>query len=221
MAILCTLDLMSDSLSRIDHQLNTHSEAEERAFSGQLFSASRDAWLRDAYYRARQLCFDYNRLPMLEQLSSDQEEILGRLFHSIGPGSRLVPPLFVDYGIHTSIGEYSFVNTDVVLLDAAPIRIGDRVLIGPRVGIYTSQHPLDPEQRKQGLEYAEPITIEDDVWIGAGVTILSGVTIGRGSVVAAGSVVVHSVPEKSLIAGNPAQIIRMIGEKSSDFPLPL
>ena len=119
----------------------------------------------------------------------------------------------LDYGIHISIGEDTFINADVIFLDSATITIGSRVLVAPRVGFYTPQHPIEPEERAKGGEYAYPIVVEDDVWIGAGASILSGVTIGRGSIVAAGSVVVRSVPPRTIVAGCPAQIIRRIGEE--------
>lgn len=99
-----------------------------------------------------------------------------------------------------------------VVLDGAKVIIGDNVLIAPNVGIYTAGHPLDIERRNQGLEYARPITIGDNVWIGASVSILPGVTIGSGSVIGAGAVVLHDVPESVLAAGNPARIIRPITE---------
>lgn len=182
------------------------SAGEQRALDGLLFSASQDPWLREFYYRARTLCYRYNQLLMCPT-GGEQAEIARELFAHIGKGSRLVPPIFVDYGIHVSIGEDTFINTDIVLLDSGLITIGNRVLVGPRVGFYTPQHPINPEDRAQGGEYVQPIVVEDEVWIGAGVSILSGVTIGRGSIV-----VVRSVPPKTVVAGNPVQIIRSIGE---------
>ena len=196
------------------HQFGiAQSEAEQRALGGQLFSASQDPWLRDVYYRARSLCHRYNQLPLTPENEREHVEIAQELFTHIGRGSRLIAPIFVDYGIHISIGEDTFINADVIFLDSATITIGSRVLVAPRVGFYTPQHPIEPEERAKGGEYAYPIVVEDDVWIGAGASILSGVTIGRGSIVAAGSVVVRSVPPRTIVAGCPAQIIRRIGEE--------
>ena len=98
------------------------------------------------------------------------------------------------------------------MLDCAEIIIGDRVLIGPNVGIFTAAHPLDVEYRKQGLEYALPIIIEDDVWIGGNTTINPGVTIHKGAVIGSGSVITKDVAEYAIAVGNPAKIIRRLSE---------
>jgi maltose O-acetyltransferase len=103
-------------------------------------------------------------------------------------------------------------NFNCVLLDCAPIEIGDNLQMGPAVQVYTAAHPLEPDIRRSGLEYARPIRIGNDVWIGGGTIILPGVTIGDGSVIGAGSVVVHDVPAAKVVAGNPARIIRALDD---------
>ena len=112
----------------------------------------------------------------------------------------ILPPFYCDYGMHASFGEKVFINQGCFFLDFGGITIGDRVLIGPRVTLSTSGHPVEPAQRFDYLTYA-PILIEDDVWIGAAATITPGVTIGRGSVVGAGAVVAKDVPPFSLVTG--------------------
>lgn len=98
----------------------------------------------------------------------------------------------------------------MVILDGAPVTFGDNVFVAPNCGFYTAGHPLDPVERNRGLEYARPITIGNNVWIGAGVSVLPGVTIGDNCVIGAGSVVNRDIPAWSLAAGNPCRVIRVI-----------
>ena len=126
-----------------------------------------------------------------------------------GDGFRLIPPVYADCGRGIRIGRHVFVNQGCTLYSLAPITIGDEVLIGPNVSLITSGHPVAPSQRLAAL-VGKPITIEDDVWIGAGATVIGGVTVGARSVVAAGSVVTRDVAPDSLVGGNPAVLIRSI-----------
>ncbi|MBL6456271.1 sugar O-acetyltransferase [Belnapia sp. T6] len=133
---------------------------------------------------------------------------LGALLGGIGEGTEIRPGFACDYGGNIRIGARGFVNFNVVMLDCAPITIGNRVQIAPAVQIYTATHPLAAAERAGGLEWARPIRIGDDVWIGGGAIILPGVTLGAGCVVAAGAVVTRDVPPGVLVAGNPARITR-------------
>ena len=117
-----------------------------------------------------------------------------------------------DYGTQISVGDYFFANYDCVFLDIAPITIGNRVYIAPRVCIYTVNHPMVPEVRNMDLEYGRPVVIEDNVWIGGNVVILPGVTIGEGSVIAAGSIVTRDIPPRVVAGGNPCRVIRPLTE---------
>lgn len=140
------------------------------------------------------------------------QEILG----SIGENVTIRPPLFVDYGENIHIGAGTFINFNLTALDVAMIRIGRDCQIGPNVQLLTPTHTIDPEQRQARLEAAQPITIEDNVWLGGGAVILPGITVGRNSVIGAGSVVTKNVPENSVAVGNPAQGIRSIADNSRD-----
>ncbi|HWJ98352.1 MAG TPA: sugar O-acetyltransferase [Acidimicrobiales bacterium] len=126
-----------------------------------------------------------------------------------GEGFGLIPPFFADCGRAIRIGTHVFVNQNATFSSLAPITISDEVMIGPNVSLITSGHPVAPSQRHAAL-VGRPITIERDVWIGAGATVIGGVTIGARSVVAAGSVVTKDVPPDSLVGGNPATLIRSI-----------
>ena len=121
-----------------------------------------------------------------------------------------MPQFTCDYGYNIRLGRNVFINYHCILLDCAPIDIGNDVQIGPAVQLYTAQHPLEANVRRSGLESARPIRIGNDVWIGGGAVVLPGVTIGDRSVVGAGSVVVRSVPADCVAVGNPARVVRAL-----------
>lgn len=129
---------------------------------------------------------------------------------SCGPGLDIRPPILIEYGERVSIGSNVFINNDFMVLGSGRIRIGDNVLIGPGARLYTPNHQLDVELRREGWEIGLPITIEDDVWLGGSVVICPGVTIGARSVVGAGSVVTKDVPPDVVVGGNPARVIRSV-----------
>ncbi|KIX90698.1 hypothetical protein TP70_06140 [Staphylococcus microti] len=120
------------------------------------------------------------------------------------------PTIYFDYGTNISVGDNFYVNANSTWLDAATITIGNNVKIGPNVQLITINHPLDPDERRTGIEYAAPIVVEDDVWIGAGVIILPGITIGQGATIAAGSIVTKNVPARTVVGGNPAKMIKQL-----------
>ena len=118
-------------------------------------------------------------------------------------------PFYCDYGYNIECGENVFINANCVFLDVAKITIGSHVLFGPAVQVYTASHPLDFMTRRK-LEFAQPITIGDDSWIGGGAIIMPGVNIGKRCVIGAGSVVTKDIPDDSLAIGNPAKVIRKL-----------
>lgn len=134
--------------------------------------------------------------------------MLAELFGAFGEGTFFERPFFCDYGTNTQIGRDSFVNTNCVFLDCALIEIGDRVNVASGVQLLTADHPREAAQRAQGIELAKPVTVGDDVWIGAGAIVCPGVSVGEGSVVGAGSVVTRDVPAGVVAAGNPCRVIR-------------
>jgi maltose O-acetyltransferase len=172
------------------------SSVRERMVSGELYDAS-DPELIAARARARELLGRYNAAPDRRQLA--------RLFGSVGSEAVVESPFHCDYGFNISVGERFYANVNCVFVDCAPIEIGERVLFGPAVQLYAATHPLDAETRRNGLEYALPITIGNDVWIGGGAIVLPGITIGARAVVGAGSVVTHEVPADAVVAGNPCR----------------
>lgn len=142
-----------------------------------------------------------------------REALLGKLLKHIGDSVHFEPNFRCEFGFNISIGNNFFANFDCIMLDGNHITIGDNVLFGPRVGLYTANHALDPQERVMGGCYARPITIGDNVWIGAGVHIMGGVTIGQNSVIGAGSVITKDIPENVIAAGVPCKVIREITDK--------
>ena len=132
------------------------------------------------------------------------------LYGKIGKECEIRPPFYCDRGYNIELGDYVFANYHFTVLDGAKVQIGNHVYIAPNVSIYTAGHPFDVVLRRKGLEYARPVRIGDDVWIGGGVSILPGVTIGNNVVIGAGSVVNRDIPDNSLAVGNPCKVIRRL-----------
>ncbi|AWN65930.1 acetyltransferase [Lactococcus lactis subsp. lactis] len=138
-------------------------------------------------------------------------------FGKTGDNLYVTPPFQVDYGRHVEIGNNFYANMDCIFLDVNEIKIGNNVMVGPRVSFYTAGHPIDPQIRIEELEFGLPITVEDNVWIGGSATILPGVTIGKNSIIAAGAVVTKDVAANTIVGGNPAQLIRAINEEDKRY----
>ncbi|WP_370694427.1 sugar O-acetyltransferase [Pseudomonas sp. FP2309] len=137
-------------------------------------------------------------------------ELINAIFGGCGRSPIIEPPFYCDYGTNITIGDNFYANHGLVILDGAEVVIGSNVFIAPGVGIHTAGHPVDFDRRNQGMEYALPVTIGNNAWIGASATILSGVTIGYNSVIGAGSVVVRDIPANVIAVGNPCHVIREI-----------
>lgn len=180
---------------------------EARMVAGKLYNAS-DGELREQRLRSRLLTESYNRTSIADQVG--RRTILAQLFNQFGEGGYIEPRLQVDYGRHITVGKNFYANYDPIFLDVAPITIGDNALFGPRVSLLTAAHPIDAAVRNSGLEYAKPITIGDNVWLGGSCTILPGVTIGNNVIIGAGAVVTKDVPSDVIAVGNPARVLRQI-----------
>lgn len=174
----------------------------------QLLYDANDAALAQARATAKDLCYDYNQLRPSN--ANQQQTILEQLLGQTGANPQIVAPFWCDYGRNITIGENFYANHNLVILDAAKVTFGDNVFIGPNCGFYTAGHPIDAERRNQGLEFAKPITIGNNVWIGGGVHIMPGVAIGDNAVIGGGSIVVKDIPANSVAVGNPCKAIRTI-----------
>lgn len=146
------------------------------------------------------------RMRSLSTYDEDYRELLRELVPGIPDTAQVCPPFYCDHGDGIVLGEHVFVNANCTFLDGALIRIGAHTLVGPNVQIYTPHHPVDYRARRSSKEYAYPVTIGEDCWIGGGAIFCPGVTVGDRCIVAAGSVVVRDVPDDCLVAGNPAQV---------------
>ena len=183
----------------------------EKAAAGLLYDANYDPHLLEERARAKDLCLDYN----LTRSNQGEERLrlLRALLAVCHEDTVIEPPFYVDYGYNTRVGKGFYANHNLIILDCAPVTFGDHVFIGPNCNFSTAGHPFDVAQRNAGLEYAKPISVGSNVWIGMGVQILHGVTIGDNAVIGAGSVVTKDIPAGMLAVGVPCRPIRQIAEK--------
>lgn len=161
--------------------------------------------------RARDLCFELNT--SREADSATRRRITIELFGTGGESVWIQPPFYCDYGTNIFLGERVFFNFNCVVLDVCQVKVGDFTLFGPAVQIYTAMHPMNAELRRK-QEFAKPVEIGSDVWIGGGAIICPGVTIGSKSVIGAGSVVTRNIPAGVFAAGNSCRVIREIKESN-------
>ena len=179
----------------------------EKMLSGLLYDANYDKALIDERIKCKSLCYEYNNL------SPDKTEKRKELIKQILGSTKnflIEQPFQCDYGYNISIGENFYANHNLIILDPGKVEFGDNVFIGPNCAFYTPEHPLDAETRNKGLEYAKPIKVGNNVWLGGNVVVLGGVTIGDNSVIGAGSVVTKDIPSNSIAVGNPAKVIKVI-----------
>ncbi|MCM3340733.1 MULTISPECIES: sugar O-acetyltransferase [unclassified Paenibacillus] len=151
-----------------------------------------------------------------------REKILQEFMGSIGENVHFEPTFRCEFGANIHIGNDFYANFDCVMLDGGEITIGDNVLFGPRAGLYTSNHAINHEERKQGGCFSKPIRVGDNVWFGANVTVMPGVTIGDNTVIGAGSVVTSDIPSNVIAVGVPCKVLREITEADkTDYLLTL
>jgi maltose O-acetyltransferase len=181
-----------------------------RMRAGALYLADDPELLADLA-RAQELLERYNRTAHTE--AEERGRLLGELLESAGEGVVIRPPFHCDYGANISVGARTFVNFGAVMLDVAPIALGEACQLGPRVQLLTAAHPIDPGPRRMGWEYGAPIAIGDDVWLGGGAIVCPGVTIGADTVVGAGAVVTRDLPAGVVAMGVPARPVREISER--------
>lgn len=180
----------------------------EKMLSQMLYDANNDKDLIIERMLCKDLCYEFNNLKPSD--IENQERIIKLLFGKTKENFSILAPFWCDYGYNIEIGKNFFMNHNCIILDGAKVIFGDNVFIAPDCGFYTAGHPLDYNDRNKGLEYVYPITIGNDVWIGAGVKVLPGVNIGDNVVIGAGSIVTHDIPSNKLAYGNPCKVVKNI-----------
>jgi maltose O-acetyltransferase len=161
--------------------------------------------------RCKEKCYQYNQLSPNDKVA--QKKILTELIGKMGENVIVTPPFWCDYGYNITFGNHFYSNHNMIITDGAKVTFGDHVFIAPNCCFTTAEHSIDPEQRRAGIEVAKPITIGNNVWIGAGSTILAGATIGDNTVIGAGSVVKKSIPSNVIAVGVPCKVLRKITEE--------
>jgi maltose O-acetyltransferase len=179
----------------------------EKMLAGEMYNPA-DPLLIIEREEARRMVRIYNQT--IETEGDKRTKILKDLLGSTGETVYMEPNIRFDYGYNTRVGENFYANFDCTILDVCEVRFGDNCMLGPSVQIYTATHPIHPTERKSGEEYAKPITIGNNVWIGGSAVINPGVTIGNNVVIASGAVVIKNVPDNVIVGGNPAKVIKQI-----------
>lgn len=179
----------------------------EKMMSGEIYEASHPHLISELE-KTREMIWEFNNLRPSQK--SEMREIIDKLLGSHTDNFQINQPFRCDYGCNIHIGDNFFANFNLTILDEAEVIIGDNCFIGPNVSIYTACHPLDAENRNKALEWAEPVTIGNNVWIGGSATLLPGVKIGDNVVIGGGSVVTKDVPDNVVVGGNPAKVIKKL-----------
>lgn len=179
----------------------------EKMIAGCLYNAN-DKQLVEERLVAKDIAYDINMLRPVEVVK--RKRLFNKLLSNFHDTSYIEPPFYCDYGYNIKTGEHFYANHNLLILDAAPVTIGNHVFIAPNVSIFTATHPIDANERATEYEYAYPVHIGNDVWIGGNTVINPGVSIGNDVVIGSGSVVTKDIPDHVVAAGNPCRILRAI-----------
>jgi maltose O-acetyltransferase len=179
----------------------------EKMLAGEMYNPADPELLKERE-EARRKVRIYNQT--LESEEEKRKKLLREILGSTGENVYMEPNIRFDYGYNTYVGENFFANFDCTILDVCEVRFGDNCMLGPGVQIYTATHPLNPNERNSGKEYAKPITFGNSVWIGGSAVINPGVIVGDNVVIASGAVVTKDIPDNVVVGGNPAKVIKQI-----------
>lgn len=180
----------------------------EKMLLGELYNANYDEELIQERQKAKDLCYEYNKIKPSN--IEERKEIIKKLLGNIKGDFLIEQPFICDYGYNIEIGKNFYANHNMIILDGNKVKFGDNVFIAPNCGFYTAGHPINKQERNEGLEYAKPIEIGNNVWIGGNVVVLPGVKIGDNTVIGAGSVVNKDIPSNVIAVGNPCKVIKKI-----------
>lgn len=180
----------------------------DKMLSGEIYDANNDAALIAERKVCKSLLHKINQLPPEED--EQRYKLLSAILGKTNGSFIIESPFHCDYGYNIEVGKNFYMNVNCVILDEASVTFGDNVFIAPNCAFYTAGHTFEVEQRNRGLEYAKPISVGNNVWIGGNVVVVPGVTIGDNSVIGAGSVVTKDIPANSLAVGNPCKVVRTL-----------
>lgn len=183
-------------------------DEKEKMLAGELYDANYNKDLMEERLIAKDKCFEYNNIKPSK--IEERKELMRQILGKTGNQFLIEQPFICDYGYNIEIGENFYSNHNLVILDANKVKFGNNVFVAPNCGFYTAGHPLDYEARNKGLEYAKPIEVGNNVWIGGNVVVLPGVSIGDNVVIGAGSIVTKDIPSNSVAVGNPCRVIKNI-----------
>ena len=178
----------------------------EKRDNGELYNPNYDEKLIKEMRKAKELCYKYNNINPLNL--EERKEFIKKILGNTKENVLIESNFFCDYGYNISVGENFYANHNLVILDGAKVEFGDNVFIGPNCGFYTAGHPIDIKSRNEGIEYAKPIKVGNNVWFGGNVSVMPGVTIGDNVTIGAGSVVTKDIPSNSVAYGNPCKVKR-------------
>lgn len=174
-----------------------------------------DEKLKSDFRKCRKLTRLYNETT--EEEEARRDELLREILGSAGKEPHIDLPFRCDYGQHIHLGDYFYSNYNLTILDICKVTIGDNVMFGPNVSIYTAGHPIDADVRNSGLEFGSPVTIGNNVWFGGNVVVNPGVTIGDNTIIGSGAVITKSIPDNVIAAGNPCRVLRKITDEDRNY----
>ncbi|MEJ8735548.1 sugar O-acetyltransferase [Mediterraneibacter sp. ICN-202921] len=183
----------------------------QKCQSGVLYDANYNKNLVEERNRCKDVCFAFNNC--LPSRKEHRKNIIKPIFGKADDTFQIESDFWCDYGYNIELGRNFYANHGCIILDEAKVMFGDNVFIGPNCGFYTAGHPIDPQLRVKGLEYAKPITIGSNVWFGGNVVVMPGVMIGDDVIIGAGSVVTKDIPTGVIAVGNPCRVLRKITEE--------
>ncbi len=185
-----------------------HMKEKEKMLAGELYDANYNEELKKERQKVKDLCYEYNQIKPSNH--EERNKIMKIILGKTKGDFFIEQPFMCDYGYNIEIGKNFYANHNLIILDSNKVKFGDNVLIAPNCGFYTAGHPIEVEQRNKGLEYAKPIEVGNNVWIGGNVVVLPGVRIGDNCIIGAGSIVTKDIPENSIAVGNPCRVIKKV-----------